>query len=333
MRLELEGIQPTFPEYLDSSMVACFKSCPFKFYLEYILNFKPRSNSVHLVAGGAYAKGLEVARKAFFTGERWHPEVQTDDNGERHLGWRVEQGEPASQDEAEGLGLAALLATYGDFECPPDSAKSAERTAGALEFYFDQYPLGRCGANPLIMAGGQAAIEYTFAEPIEVSHPITGAPLLYCGGSDMLASYSGQDFVEDDKTTSQLGPTWSKQWDLRSQFTGYCWGHSKAQNRKFSGVLVRGVSILKTRYDTQQAITYRHPWQIDQWYEVLLHTAQEMLVYWDRSWWKQNLDHACSEYGGCTFRQVCLSENKEPWLNQYFDRRKWNPLVRSEVPV
>lgn len=297
--------QPMFPEWLDSSMLATFKSCPFKFYLEYILHYKPKMESVHLVAGGAYARGLEVARRAFF-----------------------EEGKPAA--EAEGLGLGALLKAYGDFECPADSAKSAERTAGALEFYFDTYPLGSCGAIPLEI-GGKRAIEFTFAEPIDAVHPVTGNPLLYCGGSDMLCSYAGGNYVEDDKTTSQLGASWSKQWDLRSQFTGYCWGHQKASQVNINGVLVRGVSILKTKYETQQAITYRAPWQIDEWYAVLLDAVEEMKRYWERSWWRQSLDHACSEYGGCGYRQLCLSPDKQPWLDTYFERRLWNPLTRQET--
>lgn len=297
--------QPVFPDWLDSTMVSTFKACPFKFYLEYILNYKPKNESVHLVAGAAYAKGLEVSRKAFFA-----------------------EGKPPA--EAEALGLEALLLSYGDFECPADSAKSAERTAGALEFYFDQYPLGACGAIPHVLPSGKHAIEFTFAEPLEILHPVTGAPLLYCGGSDQIIRYSGGIFIEDDKTTSSLGATWSKQWDLRSQFTGYCWGQRQA-GIDVNGVLIRGVSILKTKYDTQQAITYRSAAQIEEWHAVLLDCIEDMKRQWARSWWRQDLDKACADYGGCSFRQTCLSQDKQPWLTQYFERRLWNPLTRQET--
>lgn len=301
-----EGIVPQFPEWLDSTMVSTFKSCPFKFYLEYILNYKPKENSVHLHAGSAYARGLEVARKAFFV-----------------------EGKSAA--EAEGLGLGALMAAYGDFQHPADSAKSLERTLGALEYYFDQYPLGACGAIPVELPGGKRAIEFTFAEPLEVGHPVTGNPILYCGGSDQVVKYAGGIFVEDDKTTSYLGPQWSRQWDLRSQFSGYTWGHRRASQLDIKGVLVRGLSILKTKYETQQAITYRSVEQLEEWYAVLLDCVAEMKRYWERSWWRQSFDHACSEYGGCAFRNVCLSPDKRPWLEQYFERRLWNPLTRQEV--
>lgn len=300
--------EPAFPEWLDSTMVSTFKSCPHKFYLEYILNYKPKEESVHLVAGAAYARGLEAARKAFFVA-----------------------GKPPA--EAEALGAAALMAEYGDFQCPPDSAKSLERTLGALEFYFDNYPLGHCGAIPYVH-GGKTCIEFTFAEPIEAVHPVTGGPLLYCGGSDQVVNYAGGVYVEDDKTTSSLGASWSRQWDLRSQFTGYCWAQRRA-GIPVTGVLVRGVSILKTKYDTQQAITYRSLAQIDEWMGVLLDCVEEMKRYWAKGWWRQSLDHACAEYGGCSLKQVCLTPGmaKQPWLDQYFERRLWNPLTREETKL
>lgn len=299
--------RPDFPEWFDSTMMASMGSCWHLFYRQYIENWKPKELSVHLHAGASYARGLEAARKAFYVAGK-------------------------SAQEAEAVGLGALLAHYGDFECPADSAKSAERTAGALEFYFDNYPLGADGATPIVLPSGKHGIEFTFAEPLEVNHPVTGAPLLYCGGSDMVAKFANGIFVEDDKTTSSLGATWSRQWDLRSQFTGYCWGLGKA-GIQVSGVLVRGVSILKKKYETQQAITYRHPWMIDEWYEKTCDLLQEAILRWKRGYWRKALDHACTDFGGCGFRNPCLSQEPSNWLNQYFEKRQWNPLTRQEVKL
>lgn len=299
-------IEPIFPSLWDSTMLSSAKSCWNKFFNEYIMHWKPKDLSVHLHAGASFASGLEAARAAFYV-----------------------EGKSAADSEA--LGLGKLLTHYGDFECPADSAKSAARMAGAMEFYFDNYPLGADGANPITLASGKRGIEISFSEPLPLAHPVTGDPLLYCGRLDMAAHYAQGLFVEDDKTTSQLGATWSKQWDLRSQFTGYCWGLWKCAGIKPNGVLVRGVSILKTKYDTQQAITYRSDAQIEEWYQVTLDTIQEALARWKSGYWRKTLDHACSEYGGCAFRQPCLSPNPQPWLETYFERRLWNPLTREET--
>ena len=604
--------RPPFPKVLDSTIIANFRSCPRKFELEFLNHWKPQTPSVHLHAGAAYAKGLEVARQSYY-----------------------EDGE--NESTAIARGLAALIQAYGDFECPPDSAKSLERTAGAFEFYFDQYPLATDQAVPTVLPSGKRAIEFSFAEPIDILHPETGDPIIYCGRMDMCVDYAGGVFGHDDKTSSSLGASWSRQWDLRSQFTGYCvtpetevltpdgwlpivdlpgelpvacwsdgniqfevplehiemefngnltefdgkvhikatpehrqvvfdtysqtyktftmrelprtsgslrflsagikvdginllpaavrllvamqadgswkdetamnfhftkpakakrleslfnelelpfskhntqdgsfsyrvpkgtaigkaihaligeeklygpwllalngstlallieelqywdgssrgtrgwmyftsvaanadwirtaaslcghytsmhtqagwktsstafrvnitkghyhavhlteekqvpyngrvycltvpssyflirsagrimvtgncWGAERA-GRPLQGFLVRGVSILKTKYDTQQALTYRPPWMIERWYEQLLHDVKRMIQAWESGYWDYNLDHACAEFGGCTFRQVCLSRDPQPWLDSGFTRRVWNPLTRTE---
>jgi hypothetical protein len=298
--------EPQFPSIFDSTMLSSLKSCQHRFFNEYVLNYKPKELSVHLHAGASFASGLEAARTAFYV-------------------------EGKSAEDAEALGIGALMKHYGDFQWPADSAKSLERMAGAMEFYFDNYPLGADGAEPITLASGKRGIEISFAEPLPLSHPVTGDPLLYCGRLDMAAKFAQGLFVEDDKTTSQLGATWSKQWDLRSQFTGYCWGLWKAAGIKPNGVLVRGVSILKTKYETQQAITYRSDAQIEEWYQVTLDAIEEALRRWKSGYWRKTLDHACNEYGGCAFRQPCMSPDPEPWLETYFERRLWNPLTRQET--
>ena len=298
---------PPFPKILDSTMIASFRSCPQKFFREYMEHWKPNVPSVHLHAGGAYAKGLETAREAFY-----------------------QDGKTAEEAMAEGL--RALLTFYGSFECPPDSAKSAERMAGAFEYYFTQYPLGADEAIPITLSSGKRGIEFSFAEPTDATHPVSGDPLLYVGRMDMICDYAGGVFGLDDKTTSSLGSSWSKQWDMRSQFTGYCWGAGRA-GIPLQGFLVRGVSILKTKYDTQQALTYRPQWMIDRWYDQLMKDIERMKAMWQAQEWDYDLDHACTEYSGCVFRQPCLSLDPQPWLESSFIRRVWNPLTRVEESV
>jgi hypothetical protein len=296
-----------FPHVIDSTILAAARSCGRKVQLEYLEHWKPFAESVHLVAGAAYAKGLEVARRAFYV-------------------------EGASPEVAVARGGEALLTSYGSFECPPDSAKSAQRTLGALVFYFDSYPLGQDRAIPIQLPGGGVGIEFSFAEPLDYLHPETGDPILYAGRMDMLVTYDGMTLGEDDKTASQLGASWPRQWDLRSQFTGYCWGAAKA-SIKLDGFLVRGVSILKTKYDTLQAITYRPQWMIDRWYEQVHRDLANLQRQWETDQWNFSLDHACEEYGGCLFKQACLMRDPQPLLEQHFSRRRWDPVAREEVQL
>jgi hypothetical protein len=299
--------RPHFPVAIDSTMLGTFRSCPQKMYRMYMEHWKPAAESVHLIAGGAFADGIEAARRAYY-----------------------EQGRDAPDSVA--IGLAALISKYGDFECPADSAKSLERTAGALEFYFENYPLGHDGAVPISFPDGRKGIEFSFAEPLPINHPITGEPLLYTGRADMIAEAYGGQYVYDEKTTSSLGPSWARQWELRSQFTGYTWA-AQQSGLNPQGVCVRGVSILKTKYDTCQVLTYRGAHEVDRWLDQTVRDIQRMVVAWEQGYWDYNLDHACSEYGGCALQSVCKSANPGIWLDQYFVQRVWNPLARKEQTV
>lgn len=296
-----------FPLAIDSTTLGAFRSCPQKAFRTYLQHHKPLNESVHLVAGGAFAAGIEAARRAYY-----------------------EQSIPAPDAIADGI--RALLAHYGDFECPADSAKSLERTAGALEFYFEHYPLGADGATPLAFSNGQSGIEFSFACPLPVNHPVTGDPLLYTGRSDMIAEAYGGIYIYDEKTTSSLGPSWARQWEMRSQFTGYCWA-AREFGLNPQGVCVRGVSILKTKYDTQQVLTYRSPYEIDRWLDQTCRDLERMIASWKSGHWDYNLDHACSEYGGCSMTTVCKSSDPEAWLKNYFVQRVWDPLAKEEVSL
>lgn len=296
-----------FPEVFDSSMLATLKQCPQLFKKVYIDQWKAKDESVHLRAGGAFAAGIEAARTAFYVA-----------------------GETA--DAAKTIGLKRLIEFYGDYICPADSAKSAVRMAGALEFYFDNYPLNHSAAFPITLPGGKRGIEFSFVHPLPINHPITNNPILYAGRMDAILSYAGDTFVFDEKTTTYLGPTWSRKWDLRSQFTGYVWGCREAGIRT-AGVVVRGVSILKTKYETQEAICYRADWEVDRWYMELLEWIGDAIRWWKTGRFRYNLDDSCTSYGGCGFATVCSRQNEQPWLETYFEKRHWDPITRESTKL
>lgn len=299
--------RPMFPNTVDSTILSTFRSCPRKFLYQYVDHWKPIAQSVHLVAGGAFASGIEAARNSYYV-------------------------EAKTSEEAEAAGLRGLISHYGSFECPADSAKSLERMCGALEFYFQQYPLGADGANPITLANGRRGIEFSFAEPLDVRHPVTGDPILYTGRSDMIAERAGGIYIYDEKTTSSLGASWGRQWEMRSQFTGYGWAALK-QGIKTDGAIVRGISILKTKYDTLEIPTYRSMYELERWESQTVRDIKRMISMWEEGYWDFNLDGACNEYGGCSFTKVCKSSDPDTWLPAYFQQRVWDPLLRKETTV
>lgn len=297
--------RPPFPLIWDNTLRSSFLSCPQKFAWEFLHHYKPARPNIHLHAGAAWAKGLEVARETYYV-------------------------HGASPTVAEEAGLAALISAYGDFDCPPESAKSLNRLAEAFAYYFHVFPLETDPAQPYIGPTGPM-IEFSFCLPLDddLRHPETGDPILYAGRADMIATYAGAVSIYDDKTTSSLGASWASQWDMRAQFTGYAWA-AQAYGIPVTQVLVRGISILKTKLDHAQAISHREQWRIDRWREQAIRDIRRAIAAWQESHWDTNEADSCSSYSGCVFKQPCMSRAPQPWLDTYYIRRVWNPASRQE---
>jgi len=296
----------SFPQTIDNTIRSTFAHCQQKFVYSHLHKLSPQGTNVHLHAGGAFAHGMEATRRAYF---------------EQNL----------SPDDAVAVGVGALIKFYGDYEAPEGSAKSLERMAGALEYYFSIHRLDNDFLTPYTSSSGERGIEFSFSIPLPIPHPETGEPLLYCGRFDMLATHkNGSLFVVDEKTSTSLGAQWSRNWNLDSQFTGYLWG-AQQYGLPVSGAIIRGISILKTKYDTAEAIIYRPQWQIERWYTQLLREVEYMLrIYADTKLAFANLDkHGCNAYGGCAYERLCSSPNPEAWASQYYETNTWDPLRRE----
>jgi hypothetical protein len=186
--------------------------------------------------------------------------------------------------------------------------------------------------TPITLPGGKRGIEFSFAEPLPFQHPVTGDPILYTGRADAVMEFAGGVYLVDEKTTSSLGASWPRQWEMRGQFTGYSWA-CRELGVETAGTIIRGVSILKTKYDTMQAITYRAPWEIDRWFEQTLRDLTRMQQMWESGEFDYDMGSACAEYGGCSMLQICKSPDPDSWLPMYFEQRVWDPLLREEVTV
>lgn len=316
---------PPFPGYVDNSARSDWVKCETKWMYSFLRSIAPGAPSVHLHAGGSFAKGLESARKAF-----WEE--------------RKEVG------EAKRIGLQELIKAYGAFIAPPTKQgdKSLENVIRAFDSYMRQYPLDTDPIKPYKTDSGKYMIEFTFSLPTEVRRPFCDAclliqtsdainckgcgkpldPILYTGRSDMIGVLYDSLWVTDEKTTSQLGEQWANQWKLDSQMTGYI---AAARKHGFNAVaaLIRGVGLLKTKISHAEAQVYRGQWEIDRWWEELHKNLRRMVHAYCNLDFALALDkHSCNAYGGCPFVPFCDSQNPKQWANQYRIRR-WDPLAKD----
>lgn len=308
--------EPAFPHFFDSSSVDDARLCDKKFYYSSILNQVLRGTNPHLNAGSAYADALETFRRLFYA-------------------------EGKTKDEALQAAVLTCIRSYGDYD-PPDTeklsvrSKTWDRVCAAVCEYVHHYPPEFDHARPAII-GGKVAAEFSFAVPLPLRHPVTNEPLLYAGRFDSAMRVGGQGFDptvdysvlplfgEDDKTTYQMGPQWSEQWDLRGQLIGYAWA-ARTLGFRFDGFLVRGAAIQMRDIKHSECVLHIPSWKIDEWYQDTLLEIQHQLQAWKNAYWKKAWGSACTMYGGCPYSTLCNSQHPDSYLQTHYETRFWNPV-------
>lgn len=297
-------LSPIFPELIDSTMRNDFVSCEHLFELARVYGLSPLGGSVHLIAGGAFAKGVETVRKLVYR-------------------------DGMNEMDAIVQGVIAAWIEYGAFE-PGDRYvhKSAERVAYALVEYFTEYPCATDKIQPYFRADGKPAIEFEFSFPLETKHPGTGNPLLYGGRFDMVGKYLSSLWVIDEKTATRLGPTWLRSFTLRGQLLGYTFA-ARSFGLPVNGFIVRGISFLRDYYGHAEVVEVVPEYRLQQWREQLEVDAERMVRAWEAGRFSFAFGEACNSYGGCPFRNLCDKQDWREWWQQYNEISYWNPLERT----
>lgn len=298
-----------FPEVIDNSMRKELAKCQKIAHWRFEKGLTTGKN-VNLHAGGAFAHGLEHARKAFYV-------------------------EGSSHEDAVRIGIEKLMEFYGDFD-HGTSNKSRERMAGALAFYFNEHRMDEDEYQPVRFPNGTTGIECNGTFKIPVLHPDTHKQLTYSFRFDLLAEdRDGYYWVVDEKTTNKLGDAWAFQWDLDSQMTGYCRGakillaEKGLDPEKLKGAVINGVSILKYDYGHMRCPTLRMDWEIERWYKQMVRDFEEWTIAYKYQSHRQVLDHACALYNSpCEYARLCKSLEPHKIEGGYVIHF-WNPLTRD----
>ena len=307
--------EPRFPDVIDSTILAAYSDCPLKCYREFFIRLASPRPSIHLHAGGSFAKAIETVRRC-----RWEEEL--------------------SYDECLERGFQAFTDHWGEFEAPDFGSgknKTFARMWQAVEFYFEEYPLDRDNIRPYVFDNGKTGVEFTFGIPLPIKHPDTGDPIIYGGRFDLLGYYNDMPAVVDEKTASALGASWPDQWTMRGQLFGYVWA-ARQSGIPVRHAIIRGVAILKTKFTTLEVIkSHYSDVLLDRWYSQMLHKVQSLLNLYEVTQkfsddhppevvWPMNYSSACTSYGGCGFTDLCTSPDPTVWYDEYAERN-WNPLA------
>lgn len=288
------------------------KECPRKYYYTIINGYIPRAESVHLKFGLIYHAALERYDHAKAGG--------------------------ASHEQAFLVAVRyAMTATWDKALKKPwfsgDPNKNRLTLVRTIVWYLEQF--ADDPAETVILANGKPAVELSFRFNTDYHSP-HGEPFLICGHLDRVATFAGDRYVFDRKTTKwQLNEKFFAQFNPNNQMSTYTFAGKVVYSLPIKGVMIDGAQILVESSRFHREPVLRTDAQLDEWYQELGMYLTYATEYAEAGYWPMN-DKSCGNYGGCPFIPIC---SKDPsvrlrWLNDTtkFDRRIWDPLIaRGDV--
>ena len=293
-----------FPAVLDATMFKSYKRCPRQFFHAHVEGKRlgGEDESVHLLAGRAFAKGLEAARGWFYS----------------------KSNDTTDSFHAIEMGLQALIDCYGPDR--PAEAKNLSRLEEAFRAYFVRWPLSiDSGIVPEL-----DGVESSFTFPIPgLAHPDTGEPMLYAGRRDMVGidkdnvnpfdECAESLWMVDEKTGGYIKEGWQYAYELDWQFLGYMYHERFILKRPVEGVVIRKINLVRKVFDAkgdlaQARITFSDE-VLKDWYHQMTETALEIEATYrlrrtngnfHPNTFPQVFGDACNAFGrGCDFKPLC----------------------------
>lgn len=299
-------------QFIDSTMLVQLRACPRKFFWEYVLCLRPRGRKIDLIAGGAFAAGLEAARLA------------------HHFG-----ADKMAVMKAAWVGFDKA---WGDNPPMLHETKNYLRTLATLYDYLDFYPLATDHIRPLLReVNGLPAYEFSFALPLTGPefplHPVSGEPFVYVGRFDTFGFIDNTKVISDEKTTGRsFGDNWHQQWKLRNQFIGYTWASCEL-GHACTTVAIRGVLIQKTQSQFIEHIQTYSPTVLDKFRIQLARDLHRLCDFYNSGFFDYNFGDTCSAYNrGCAFLDLCEESHPQRWFGD-FSRERWLPADRTSAEI
>ena len=301
-------VEAILPAYIDSTMINSFRSCPQKFWNEYVLGLRSPDLSIDLHAGAVFSSTLEAFYREVFVND-------------------------ADTPTALGRAFAKFQEEWGDFVIRKEKhPKTPENMWAAVEDYVRTYPPRHDSVQPYFL-GDNPSFEFSFAIELDgpgfPRHPISGDPFVYTGRFDLLGKRDGRPAIRDEKTAQRLESNWAEKWDLRSQFLGYCWA-LQHNGIPCNTVVVRGVIVTLSSIRQVEAVKIYPQTLIDRWFEQLRRDCIRLCNCWNEGYFDYNLGDTCTMYSHCQFIPLCSSTQPENWYDSY-EVRRWNPMNRNPI--
>lgn len=332
---------PKFQTAWDSTSIGVAKKCARKYQLSIIEGWQPKADSHHLRYGILYHRAGEVYDHAIASGQDHEAALRT-------ALWDLAKG---CQDEVEVKVPEDQIAEVGDMvvlrkqwwnpsqHLSEDKAKSNTKTIPNLfrtvVWYLEQFGPNDV-AKTIILDNGKPAVEVSFR--FDAGFEVLGHPIMLSGHFDKLAEFHGEPYVFDKKTTAgtidgKSSRQYFAQYSPNNQMTIYTIASRVALSVPAKGVIIDAAQIAQGFSRFERGFANRTNAQLEEWMDDFRSLVTMFAAYARQDYWPMN-DTACSDYGGCAFRDIC---NRDPsvrraFLQSNFTKRYWDPLeVRGDI--
>lgn len=315
-----------FPETISVSQdLDPFVACPYKWFVSRVLNYRKRVFNIDLVAGGEFAKALELTRTSYYA------------NG-------------LSEKESIEIGENYLLTNFGElFEQSgiTESIKNPTTLAKVFLQYFKRFPLEDGSVIPFDMGEGKISVEQTLEVRLPFTHPITQKPLRLKVKLDMLGADKQHTYVVDEKTCKSLLTDYAKQADLlrtERQFALYV----SVVNKLRKELMIPEITHFKVRKIVLNATAFKngncaeeYEFKIDRrlqdtiWRNMCSIVGKMLDAYTDYEELLalpiQNFSNSCNSYfRPCSLGMHCTSEFYKDLESHGWKQVIWNKESQQE---
>lgn len=294
----------------DSTSLGWLKTCPRLYQYHMLEGYRPRGDMVHLKFGIHYHTALERYDHLRAANAHWDPRTH--------------------EEALREVVHEALIDTWeGDGPWAPDHPnKTRENLIRSIIWYLDQFIDDP--ATTVRLENGRPAVELSFRMQLDFGPTghLGDQPYLLCGHLDRVATFGGNTYVMDRKTTGHtITSRYWEQYSPDNQMSLYTIAAKIIYNIPISGIIIDAAQVAVTFTEFQRGFAFRTDPQLTEWLNDLRYWLSQAEAFAQANYWPQN-DKSCHQYGGCMFRKVCSRspEVRAIMLESDFERAPWNPL-------
>lgn len=302
---------PFISRAIDNTALEQYMSCPRKYYYSMVQHWR---------RGG-------LTKPALAYGTTWHSIMETH--------YRTGGDIRAITDAA-----AASWQQHDN----PDDHRTLDRCISAYAAWLNKY-----GDHDKETREWGKTVGYPDAPVVENVAELWWEGMLhpYTGKIDRIFEKDGAFFVEDHKTSSQLGDNYFKQFDPSNQMMGYAVLAQKLTGLPIAGVRINAHGVLKTMNKFERkTILYSqerlHEWEdnVNVWLRRLNESGERMSWTGDEPArallaFPHNYNACAGKYGQCTYTEICtypqrLRQRMLESPESGFSQLPWDPMADSD---